>query len=60
MFKELKEPFVYTLEASFAGASKGEKAGHHFSVGDLMGIGKTLLSTILEAKLIEIDRIQIK
>jgi len=27
MFQKLKIPFVYTLEASFAGASKGLKAG---------------------------------
>ena len=27
MFQKLKIPFVYTLEASFAGASKGSKAG---------------------------------
>lgn len=27
MFHELKIPFVFTLEASFAGASKGKLAG---------------------------------
>ena len=27
MFDKLKIPFVFTLEASFAGASKGTKAG---------------------------------
>jgi hypothetical protein len=35
MFHQLKIPFVFTLEASFAGASKGSLAGHHFSLGDL-------------------------
>jgi hypothetical protein len=27
MFYELKIPFVFTLEASFAGASRGKQAG---------------------------------
>jgi len=27
MFQKLKTPFVFTLEASFAGASKGHLAG---------------------------------
>jgi hypothetical protein len=27
MFRQLRIPFVFTLEASFAGASKGEHAG---------------------------------
>ena len=31
MFKQLRIPFVFTLEASFAGASKGALAGQHFS-----------------------------
>lgn len=60
MFKELKTNFVYTLEASFAGANRGEKQGQHFSVGDLMNIGKSVLRTIVEAKKIAIDRIQLK
>jgi hypothetical protein len=32
MFYELKIPFVFTLEASFAGASRGKQAGQHFSI----------------------------
>jgi len=27
MFRQLRIPFVFTLEASFAGASKGELSG---------------------------------
>jgi len=58
MFQELKIPFVYTLEASFAGASKGELAGQHFSVGDLKGIGRAVLAGILALK--KMDRIVMK
>jgi hypothetical protein len=35
MFHKLKIPFVFTLEASFAGANMGTLAGQHFSIGDL-------------------------
>ena len=31
MFHKLRIPFVFTIEASFAGASRGELAGYHFS-----------------------------
>ena len=34
MFNKLRVPFVFTLEASFAGASSGRLAGKHFSAGD--------------------------
>ena len=43
MFQKLRIPFVFTLEASFAGASKGYLAGQHFSQKDLMNVGKYVL-----------------
>jgi len=43
MFHKLRIPFVFTLEASFAGASKGHLAGKHFSQQDLMNVGKYAL-----------------
>ena len=43
MFDKLKIPFVYTLEASFAGANKGKLAGQHFSIKDLTNVGKYVL-----------------
>jgi hypothetical protein len=43
MFHKLRIPFVFTLEASFAGANKGALAGQHFSIGDLMNVGKYVL-----------------
>jgi len=42
----LKFPFVFTLEASFAGASRGKLAGQHFSLGDLENIGKAVLKVV--------------
>ena len=46
MFHQLKFPFVFTLEASFAGASRGKLAGQHFSLGDLENIGKAVLKVV--------------
>lgn len=46
MFHELKIPFVFTLEASFAGASRGRLNGQHFSIGDLENIGKSVLKCL--------------
>jgi len=43
MFHKLRIPFVFTLEASFAGANKGDLAGKHFNTGDLMNVGKYVL-----------------
>lgn len=39
MFFELKVPFVFTLEASFAGASKGKLSGQHFSIANFENVG---------------------
>ena len=43
MFHKLRIPFVFTLEASFAGANRGALAGKHFSQRDLMNVGKYVL-----------------
>lgn len=53
MFHQLKIPFVFTLEASFAGASKGKQAGQHFSIADLENIGKSVLKSVYFARNIE-------
>ena len=50
MFRQLKIPFVFTLEASFAGASVGSLAGQHFSQQDLMNVGRHVLFTIWKVK----------
>lgn len=53
MFHLLKIPFVFTLEASFAGANKGRLTNEHFSINDLESIGKAVLKTIYQLKLAE-------
>lgn len=56
MFHLLKIPFVFTLEASFAGASRGRLAGQHFSLGDLENIGKGVLKSLYYARNYEYNK----
>lgn len=56
MFHELKIPFVFTLEASFAGANKGKLCGQHFSIGDLENVGKCVLKALYQTKSLENNR----
>ena len=60
MFNKLKIPFVFTLEASFAGASRGDLDGKHFSVRDLLNIGKYMLGAIWEVKKLELNKLLLK
>ena len=60
MFHQLRVPFVFTLEASFAGASKGHLAGKHFSCGDLMNIGKYALKAFWECKKLLLNKGRLK
>lgn len=47
MWKELKIPAVYTMEASFCGADQGKYAGVHFTTEHLMEIGRKLCLSLL-------------
>lgn len=60
MFHQLKIPFVFTLEASFAGASRGKLQGQHFSLGDLENIGKTVLKALYYTRMAESNRRMLK
>ena len=60
MFQQLKIPFVFTLEASFAGASQGTLAGQHFSIRDFENIGKSVLKSIYQVRKLETNRILLK
>ncbi len=60
MFHELKIPYVFTLEASFAGANRGNLNGHHFSIGDLENVGKAVLKCLYQAKCLEYDKPRLK
>ena len=42
MWRELKMPCIYTMEASFCGASKGKQQGIHFSTRHLMESGRSV------------------
>jgi hypothetical protein len=54
MFKELNIPNIFTMEASFCGADKGELAGHHFSTEHFMLAGRRLLESIIVFAKIEV------
>lgn len=60
MFHELKIPYVFTLEASFAGANKGKLSGQHFSIGDLENVGKSVLKCLYQAKNLESNKALLK
>jgi hypothetical protein len=47
MWKELKIPAIYTMEASFCGADVGTKAGMHYTTEDLMDIGRRFCLSLL-------------
>jgi hypothetical protein len=47
MWRELKIPAVYTMEASFCGAQIGKNAGLHFTTEHFMESGKKFLIALL-------------
>lgn len=47
MWRELKIPAVYTMEASFCGSDIGSLAGLHYTAEHLMDIGKRLCLSLL-------------
>lgn len=47
MYKELKIPTIYTLEASFSGADRGALKDHHFTTEHLMTMGRKVLEALI-------------
>ena len=47
MWKELKIPCIYTMEASFSGADKGALKDKHFTTESLMLAGRKLLEALI-------------
>jgi hypothetical protein len=47
MWKELKIPAVYTMEASFCGPDIGPNSGFHYTTEHLMEIGRKLCLSLL-------------
>ena len=47
IYKEVKIPTIFTLEASFSGADKGLLKDHHFTTEHLMLMGRKVLETLI-------------
>ena len=47
MWKELKIPTIYTMEASFCGADRGTLKNQHFTTEHLMNAGRKLLEALI-------------
>ena len=47
IWKELKIPTIYTMEASFSGADKGQLKDQHFTTEHLMLAGRRLLEALI-------------
>jgi hypothetical protein len=47
MYKELKVPNIFTLEASFSGADRGHLKDLHFSTDHLMLMGRKVLEALI-------------
>jgi len=56
MFKELGIPNIFTLEASFCGADRGEYKDRHFSTDYLMEAGAKLMESLIVYCKIEIKQ----
>ena len=47
MFNELNIPNIFTMEASFCGAAKGELKDQHFTSDNFMNAGRKLLEAMI-------------
>jgi hypothetical protein len=47
MFKEFNVPNIFTLEASFCGADRGQLKDQHFNSETYMLVGRRLLEAII-------------
>lgn len=47
MWKEIKIPNIFTMEASFSGADKGSLKDQHFTTEHLMLAGRRVLEALL-------------
>lgn len=55
MFKELNIPNIFTMEASFCGADRGEYKDCHFSTDYLMEAGAKLMESLIVYCKIEVN-----
>jgi len=56
MFNELKIPNIFTMEASFCGANRGELKDMHFTTDHLQNAGKKLMEALIVYCNIEVKR----
>jgi len=56
MWRELQIPNVFTVEASFCGANKGEEKNKHFQVQQYAELGERLLLGILIYFKVNLDK----
>lgn len=47
IYREVKIPAIFTLEASFSGADKGHLKDHHFTTEHLMQMGRKVLEALI-------------
>ena len=47
LYRELNIPNIFTMEASFCGADRGELKNQHFTIEALMNMGKKLLEAVI-------------
>jgi hypothetical protein len=47
MFNELNIPNIFTMEASFCGANRGDMKDQHFTSDSFMNAGRKLLEAII-------------
>ena len=47
IYKEIKIPAIYTLEASFSGADRGHLKDHHFTTEHLMLMGRKVVEALI-------------
>jgi hypothetical protein len=57
MYRELKIPAIFTLEASFSGADTGILKDRHFTTDHLMMIGRKILETIIVYQKIDVPQV---
>lgn len=57
MYRELKIPAIFTLEASFSGADTGTLKDHHFTTDHLMLMGRKVLEALLVYQKVNVPQV---
>ena len=57
MYRELKIPSIFTLEASFSGADIGHFKDHHFTTEHFMLMGRKVLEALIVYQKIDVVQV---